>query len=146
MKEEIIAHAVPNGKGEYCVQPLLEHLLGVGKLAQNYAERLEELFLNMSKIAVPIVLHLVTQHKARLLRSATAYSYEKRCKGSTPPTPKVYRNVLNCIEVYRNVLNCIEVYRNVSYQTKGLLLSVHPFCSIVKVKSVFLFDNLFRGG
>ena len=103
MKEEIIAHAVPNGKGEYCVQPLLEHLLGVGKLAQNYAERLEELFLNMSKIAVPIVLHLVTQHKARLLRSATAYSYEKRCKGSTPPTPKVYRNVLNCIEVYRNV-------------------------------------------
>lgn len=40
MKEEIIAHAVPNGKGEYCVHPLLEHLLGVGKLAQNYAERI----------------------------------------------------------------------------------------------------------
>ena len=75
-----------------------------------FLEHHEELFLNMSKIAVPIVLHLVTQHKARLLRSATAYSYEKRCKGNTPPTPKVYRNVLKCIEVYRNVLKCIEVY------------------------------------
>lgn len=86
MKEEIIAHAVPNGKDEYSVQPLLEHLLGVGKLAQNYAERITPC-KGIGQIGYLLgLLHDVGKYQKgfqRYLRSATGLEPD----GLTERTP-----------------------------------------------------------